>query len=103
MSRQETLSIDAAACDGVGMCALVAPDLITLDGWGFPVIDAEVAAARAVKKARAAARACPHRALRAQSPRRRQRWGSLLQVLRPLSTTLPAVVTNACCVRAVAQ
>ena len=66
MSRREALSIDAAACDGVGMCALVAPDLITLDGWGFPVIDTEEAS-RSVKKARAAARACPHRALRTQS------------------------------------
>lgn len=63
MSRPEILSVNPATCDGVGMCALVAPDLITLDPWGFPVVDS-AAAARAVQKARAAARACPHRALR---------------------------------------
>jgi len=63
MSRPETLSIDAAACDGVGICALVAPELITLDAWGFPVIDT-TAADTGPAKARAAARACPHRALR---------------------------------------
>jgi len=63
MNHSETLGIDAAACDGVGMCALVAPELITLDAWGFPVIDTAVAHASPAK-ARAAARACPHRALR---------------------------------------
>jgi ferredoxin len=63
MSETKALTLDATSCDGVGMCALVAPDMITLDAWGFPVIDGEVAAAK-VKKARAAARACPHRALR---------------------------------------
>lgn len=65
MSRPEILSVNAVTCDGVGMCALVAPDLITLDAWGFPVIDS-AAASRSVKKARAAARACPHRALRVE-------------------------------------
>ncbi|HUV47496.1 MAG TPA: ferredoxin [Actinomycetes bacterium] len=65
MSRRDALSIDAAACDGVGICALVAPDLITLDGWGFPLINDAAAAARP-KKARAAARSCPHRALRVE-------------------------------------
>ena len=64
MSRK-TLTVDSATCDGVGMCALVAPDLITLDGWGFPVINSDQASA-SVKKARAAARACPHRALRVE-------------------------------------
>lgn len=65
MSHRETLRVDAATCDGVGMCALVAPDLITLDSWGFPVIDDAVASTR-LKKARAAARSCPHRALRVE-------------------------------------
>jgi ferredoxin len=63
MKNPPALLLDATSCDGVGMCALVAPDMITLDAWGFPVIDGEAAAAK-VKKARAAARACPHRALR---------------------------------------
>jgi ferredoxin len=66
MSEQRVLGLDATVCDGVGMCALVAPDMITLDAWGFPVIDSEAAAARP-KKARAAARSCPHRALRVGS------------------------------------
>jgi len=60
------LQLDAASCDGVGMCALVAPDVVSLDRWGFPVVD-EAAAASLRRQARAAARACPHRALRAET------------------------------------
>lgn len=60
------LQLDAASCDGVGICALVAPDVVTLDRWGFPVVD-EAAASSLVRQARAAARACPHRALRAEA------------------------------------
>lgn len=61
------LTIDAAACDGVGICSLVAPDLVTLDKWGFPLIDERAQGSRVARQARAAARACPHRALRADS------------------------------------
>ena len=61
-----TLQLDAASCDGVGMCALVAPDVVTLDRWGFPVVD-DAAAASLTRQARAAARACPHRALRVET------------------------------------
>jgi ferredoxin len=57
------LEIDAAACDGVGICALVAGDVVTLDQWGFPVIE-DPTDARRLRQAKRAARACPHRALR---------------------------------------
>jgi ferredoxin len=75
MTRQTTaqpqLRIDATGCDGVGMCALVAPDLVTLDAWGFPVIadvDGLVASGQITERqarvqARRAVRACPHRVL----------------------------------------
>jgi ferredoxin len=62
--KKAALELDAALCDGVGICALVAPDLVTLDRWGFPVIDAE-ADASVVRQAKRAAKACPHRAMRA--------------------------------------
>jgi ferredoxin len=61
--RKPVLQLDAARCDGVGMCALVAPDLVTLDRWGFPVLEAGTDTSL-VRQAKAAARACPHRALR---------------------------------------
>lgn len=60
------LEIDAAACDGVGICAIVAGDLVTLDQWGFPVIG-PTTEPRLLKQAQRAARACPHRALRLAS------------------------------------
>lgn len=62
------LRVDMVACDGVGQCALVAPELVELDRWGYPVVrrdpegdggrgrDDDAAARRAV-------RACPRRAL----------------------------------------
>jgi ferredoxin len=70
-----SLELDAARCDGVGMCLLVAPDLVTLDRWGFPVIE-EADDARGLRQAKAAARACPHRALRLAGD---QAAGSLVQ------------------------
>lgn len=65
------LRIDATRCDGVGICSLVAPDLVTLDPWGFPVIadvPELVASGRldgedAERQVRRAVRACPHRVL----------------------------------------
>jgi ferredoxin len=63
----EPLQIDAASCDGVGICAVVAGDLIHLDQWGFPVI-ADTVDPKLLKQARRAARACPHRALRLAEP-----------------------------------
>ena len=62
--KKAALTVDAALCDGVGICALVAPDLVTLDRWGFPVIDA-AADTSVVRQAKRAAKACPHRAMRA--------------------------------------
>jgi ferredoxin len=32
------LRVDPTACDGIGMCAHLAPDLIVLDTWGYPII-----------------------------------------------------------------
>lgn len=64
------LRVDMVACDGIGQCALVAPTLVGLDRWGYPVLrtdaegrgdgsgpDPDEAAARR------AVRACPRRAL----------------------------------------
>lgn len=61
------LRVDLTACDGIGQCALVAPDLVTLDRWGYPVLHAPLDAAAGGGKeddsARRAVRACPRRAL----------------------------------------
>lgn len=66
--RQQSASrirIDPVACEGVGICAHVAPDLIGLDPWGYPVISPDPQVERAdLRQASRAVRACPRRALR---------------------------------------
>lgn len=66
------LRVDMVACDGIGQCALVAPELVGLDRWGYPVLrDRDGAGAvtgagddeRDAAAARRAVRACPRRAL----------------------------------------
>jgi ferredoxin len=58
------LVVDAAKCDGHGICVLRCPDLLTLDAWGFVGIDTdEPLTGRDLRRARSAAAACPERAL----------------------------------------
>jgi ferredoxin len=57
------LSIDPVACDGLGMCAHQAPDVIELDPWGYPVISQEQLEGAQADQAQHAIRACPRKAL----------------------------------------
>ncbi|MEI8056273.1 MAG: ferredoxin [Actinomycetes bacterium] len=58
------LRIDPSICDGVGICSHLAPDLITLDSWGYPILDTHaVPRGRALRQAEAAVAACPKKAL----------------------------------------
>ena len=34
----ERLRVDPIACDGVGICTHLAPDLVGVDSWGFPIV-----------------------------------------------------------------
>jgi ferredoxin len=36
---QRRLRVNPTLCDGVGYCAEIVPELITLDDWGYPVVD----------------------------------------------------------------
>jgi ferredoxin len=58
------LRVDWAACDGHGLCAQWAPEVISLDEWGFPVIAEGPVPPAAVEHARAAVHACPVLALK---------------------------------------
>lgn len=58
----ERLRVDPVACDGVGLCAHLAPDVVDLDRWGFPVVG-QPGSAEDLEEARRAVRACPRRAL----------------------------------------
>ena len=57
------LRLDPVACDGVGMCAHIAPTLIGLDPWGFPLMPGEPLGERDRGAARRAVAGCPRRAL----------------------------------------
>lgn len=59
----ERLVVDPIACDGVGLCVHLAPELVRLDRWGFPIVREGELTDRAANRARAAVRACPHQAL----------------------------------------
>lgn len=57
------LRLDPTRCDGVGMCAYLAPRDVGMDTWGFAVIRRRDVPDVDLPAARAAVRACPHRAL----------------------------------------
>ncbi len=64
MSAQR-LVLDAARCDGHGICALRCPDRVSLDQWGYAAVDpAPLEAGRMTKRAKNVAAACPKQALR---------------------------------------
>jgi ferredoxin len=55
--------IDPVACDAYGFCAELLPEAITLDEWGYPIVDGAQLPAELVEVARRAARDCPRRAI----------------------------------------
>lgn len=58
------LEVDASACDGHGMCALILPERVALDEWGFALVSGDpLAGEKLVKRSRRAVAACPNRAL----------------------------------------
>jgi ferredoxin len=58
------LSVDPVACDAYGYCAEILPERISLDEWGYPVIDGTPVEVELVALAVRAVRDCPRRALR---------------------------------------
>ena len=61
------LRVDPIGCDGRGLCAEIAPELIDADDWGFPVIRPGPVPDELVPQARDAIRICPLLALRLTS------------------------------------
>ncbi|MFI5036013.1 MAG: ferredoxin [Acidimicrobiales bacterium] len=61
------LRVNPILCDGFGHCAELAPDLVHIDEWGYPLITHEptpLADLPALESARYAVRGCPRQALR---------------------------------------
>ncbi len=59
----QRLRVDPVACEGVGMCAHLAPGLVDLDSWGYPVLPHRALGGRDLRAADSAVRGCPRRAL----------------------------------------
>lgn len=62
------LRVDPVACDGIGMCAHVAPRLIGVDSWGYPMPASHHLSRREARTAAAAVSCCPRRALFLETP-----------------------------------
>ena len=58
-----TLRLDPIACDGRGLCAELLPELVRLDDWGYPIIEAGTVPKELEGHARRAVDACPLLAL----------------------------------------
>ncbi|MER7641762.1 ferredoxin [Streptomyces sp. NPDC126522] len=58
------LDIDWTSCQAHGLCAELLPDHITLDEWGYPLLDGSPIPPRTMKRARRAASDCPVLALK---------------------------------------
>ena len=58
------LRVDPSVCDGIGVCAHLAPDLVTVDSWGYPIVsDEPITNSTDLRQAESAVRACPRKAL----------------------------------------
>jgi ferredoxin len=60
----EHLRVDPLLCDAYGYCEELLPEVISLDEWGYPVIDPGALPEAVLADARRAASACPMLALR---------------------------------------
>ncbi len=58
------LEINPLLCNGHGICVLMAPDILALDPWGFPVQLCDRLVSRDLQAANRAIKACPQAALR---------------------------------------
>jgi ferredoxin len=60
------LTVNPIVCDGHGICSELLPEHITLDDWGFPIIDPAAIPVHRLADARRAVKLCPVLALRLQ-------------------------------------
>jgi ferredoxin len=57
------LKVNPIRCEAHGLCAELLPEHVTLDEWGYPIVDGEPIAPGLEGLARRAADACPTLAL----------------------------------------
>src|SRR5665648_370018 len=67
----ERLRLNPIACEAHGMCAELLPERISLDEWGYPILDERPLSPDLVSHAQRAAQACPTFALLVERERSR--------------------------------
>jgi ferredoxin len=60
----QTLRVNPINCTGHGVCAELLPELISLDEWGYPIVDPRPVPPALDREARRAVAACPALALK---------------------------------------
>ncbi len=63
MSAAHRLRVNPIACEAHGMCHELLPERISLDEWGYPILDGAPLDPGLLAHARRAAAACPTLAL----------------------------------------
>ena len=79
------LRVNPIACEAHGLCAELFPEWITLDDWGYPIVDEGTIPASLLEHAERAADACPTLALLLESSDRPGSIPRLTEPLRPRS------------------
>lgn len=69
----ERVRVNPITCEAHGMCAELLPERITLDEWGYPIVDESPLPPDLVAHAQRAAQACPTFALLVERTRERER------------------------------
>ena len=62
--KGSVLKVDPISCDGHGICAELFPERVSLDDWGYPIIDSRPIPDGLLAHARRAVTNCPVLALR---------------------------------------
>ena len=63
MTKRLELQVNPIACDGHGLCAELFPERVSLDEWGYPIIDPRSIPKELEKHAQRAVSECPKVAL----------------------------------------
>jgi ferredoxin len=68
MSDRARLLVNPVACTGHGVCAELLPEMVSLDEWGYPIVDDAPVPQWLTRQARRAVRDCPALALLLTDP-----------------------------------
>lgn len=70
-AKSVRLQLDPLSCRAHGLCAEELPQAIRLDEWGYPIVNGQPIPPELMRRAKAAANACPVLALRLTAAARR--------------------------------